>query len=98
MTDDIVTILRDWGTRDLKSRIVQTLLSDAADEIEVLRTTVDESTAALSRTVTALMCKVDDNNRLRSLGDEIVRWDSELGPWSNEFKRAMCALQEGLRG
>ena len=132
MTDNIVTILRDWGTRDLKSRIVQTLLRDAADEIERLsdenialrkavgeegranrmtllyesaqneierlQTQVDESTAALSRAVTALMCKVDDINRLRSLGDEIVRWHSDLGPWANEFKSAVRAWQKASRG
>jgi len=34
---DILPILRDWGTRDLKSRTVETLLRDAADEIERLR-------------------------------------------------------------
>jgi hypothetical protein len=79
VTDDIVIILRDWGTRDLKSRIVETLLRNAADEIELLRTTVDESTAALSRTVTALMCKVDDNNLLRAMIQEYV--SAETASW-----------------
>lgn len=37
MDDNIVPVLRDWGTRDLESRIVETLLRDAADEIERLR-------------------------------------------------------------
>jgi len=47
----------------------------AADEIELLRTTVDESTAALSRTVMALMCKVDDIVRLRA---DIERLSAEV--------------------
>jgi len=44
---DILPILRDWGTRDLKSRTVETLLRDAADEIERLRRWKVEATAVL---------------------------------------------------
>lgn len=42
MDSDILPILQDWGTRDLKSRIVETLLRDAADEIERLRSEVTD--------------------------------------------------------
>ena len=35
--------------------------------------------------------------RLRALGDDMVLWHSELGPWATEFKSAVRAWQEARR-
>ena len=40
---DIVPILRDWASRSLKSVTITTLLADAADEIERLRSVCEEA-------------------------------------------------------
>lgn len=66
VVQDIVERLRDWPLRESEPLNFLVVFGDAAEEIELLRTTVDESTAALSRAVMALMCKVDDIVRLRA--------------------------------
>jgi hypothetical protein len=82
VTDDIVIILRDWGTRDLKSRIVQTLLSDAADEIQRLRAEVDRLRLAGDGLAAVT---IDNAPGVSVKGNELAEanddWDAALDAW-----------------
>jgi len=80
---------------------------DAIAEIELLRTNVDESTAALARALMALMCKADDIVRLRAdierlqiAGDRVaaaLNWHHDHSEYRCEDEYALCDWQEARR-